>query len=315
MRIKLNTLAQLINTANPSINLPRSSIHDAYCLEYTLTLNNSGSASVTPTMTDVLKAIESIVVTSDSSLVHYSLSGLDLARRNAYASAAGTDQVLFRTLSAIGAGNSATISFVLYLDEGDIVAVAHNNLELKSTFTATAGTLAVANPQCQVTIVEAIPSPEELAAKYGANLEYVEEPKVYAQEIQGIPANTEFTGVFDLPTGTLLRGCMVTLDNEPEMIGILQTTPDRVEIEKVSWETIRAIDERKFRTKGPEGTITLDFGTQWQDNGVGKNGWSFNKGDKQLALKTAATTTLRYVSFERIVNINAYNANVAFTLY
>jgi len=306
-RIKLNTLSVEINKSVPAIQLPRTSIHDAYCLDFKITITNAGAAAATPTIANVLEAIEQIVLTSDSTRVHYSLSGLDVARRNALFGAADVDKVIEKTLTEIAKDASGDVEFTLFLDEGDIVAGAHERRGLKIVCGSTAGTnLNITAAEVTTTLVEKIPTGTELIAMYGQNFEYVAEPKVYAITTT-IPANTEFTGALDLPTGTLLTGAMMHFSTAPQQVGILQTAPDRVELIKINWRTMRAIDERKYRTDMPAGMITLEYGVQWYDNGLGVPAWTYNKGDRQVAVKSSAQTTLRYVSFERMVDTATFN--------
>lgn len=59
----------------------------------------------------------------------------------------------------------------------------------------------------------------------------------------------------------------------------------------------------------------MDFSTQWQANGKGKNGWSYAKGDIQLAAKTNAELSVRYISLESMVNTAVYDQAVPFTEY
>lgn len=309
MRYKMNTIAQVINKQNPAINLPRSSIHDAYILDCKVTIKNNTAASVTPTITQVLTALDQVVVTSDSSTVHYSWTGLDVARRNAmFVSDDCTSKVINKVLPAIGAGNSDTISFTLMLEEGDIIAVMHDALELKCVWLPTiANNVEITEAVIRTTIMEKIPTGEEVISLYGDNFEYVAEPKVYAIK-QDCAGGSDFTGVIDLPTGTMLTGAMMHFSAAPELVGIMQNVPDRVELEKVSFDVLRAIDERKYKTDLPENVIAIDYGTHWMTNGIGKPGWKFNKGDIQVAVKTAEPTTLRYISFERVVNTKAFDA-------
>lgn len=324
MRVKINTISQVINRSNPAMSLPNTSIHDAYALKFRMKVKNSWGAAVTPDMADVLKAIEQIVLTTDSTKVNYSLSGLDLARRNAMSSANGTDRVIDRTFASLADAASVDVSFVLYLDEGDIIASAHDQIELKVAFlqnvkegtgTDAGKKIELVDPECKLTIVERIPTTAEFYAEYGPKLELVAEPKVYAITAT-CPANTEFTDIMDLPTGTLLGGAMIHFEGgTPDLVGLIRTTPDRIELEKIDWDTMRAIDERRFRTKIPAGLINFDYGVQWQSNGVGKDGWSFSKGDVKLAAKTGTALTIRYLSLEKIVNTDVYDARHSFTQY
>lgn len=308
MRTKFNTLSEKISLSVPAIQLPRSSIHDAYELTFSLVLSNTSGAGVTPTAAEILGAIEQVAVTSDNATVHYALSGLDIARRDACKGAGNTDTVIEKTFPEIGEGASKTVQFSLFMDEGDICAVAHNSLELKVAFNTTVKTgVTLTSATVTTTIIEKIPTAAELIAMYGENFEFLAEPKCYAMSVS-IPANTEFTGALDLPTGTLLNSAMLHFSADPSQIGILQNVPDRAELMKIDWAAMRAIDERKYRTAMPAGVCMLDYGTQWQSNGLGKNGWSYNKGDIQIGVKIASAATLRYVSFERVVNTAVFNS-------
>lgn len=308
MRVKMNTLSQVINKQNPAIPLPRSSIHDAYILDFEIKIKNTGASAVTPTITELLTAIENISVVSDSSQVHYSLGGIDLARRNSMFCAAATDDIMKKTFTSLAANAETTVKFPLFLDEGDIIAIMHDNLEMKVTFLSKiSANVTIESAVVKTTIIERIPtSAAELVATYGENFEYAAEPKVYLAK-QTVAANSEFTGFFDMPTGTLLTGAMIHFSAAPEKVGIMQIVPDRVELQKVDWDVLRAIDQRKHKTDLPENVVTLEYGTQWMENGIGKAGWHYNKGDIQIAVKTEEEITMRYVSFERLVNTSVYD--------
>lgn len=302
-RIKENTLSERINLSVPAIQLPRTSVHDAYALKFNITVANASGAAVTPTAAQILGTIEQVVLTSDSTRVHYALSGMDIARRNAVTHASNTDNPINKTFSQIANSASGVCSFVMFLDEGDILAFAHDSLELKVVFNTAIDTgVTVSGAEVITTIIEKIPTADEVVNWYGKNLEMAAEPKVYANTVS-VSANTEFSGILDLPTGTLLTGAMLYFSTAPETVGILQTVPDRVELIKIDWDTMRAIDERKFRNAIPTGVIFFDYGLQWYSNGLGVPAWTYNKGDRQIAVKsTNAITTFRYVSFERMVD-------------
>ncbi len=307
-RIKKNTLSEKISLTVPAIQLPRSSIHDKYILDIDMTIANASASSVTPTAEQVLTAIESITLTSDSTRVHYAVSGLDVARRNAIRTgAASVEKAINKTFSAIAASASGTCNVKLVLDEGDILAVAHDSLELKVAFNTAIDTgVTVSAATVTTTITEIIPSAEELTSWYGKNFEYVAEPKVYSQTVS-IPANTELTGVFDIPTGTLLNAAMLYFTTDPQVVGILQTVPDRVELMREDYDVLRFDNELKYKATSPAGVVMLEYGSEWYDNSMGVPAWTYNKGDRQISVKSSASTTLRYTSFERIVNIDAYN--------
>ncbi len=304
MRAKINTISQTINKNNPAIQLPHTTIHDAYIMGFTITLKNSTEEAITPDIENVLKSIEQFVLTSDGTNVHASLNGIDLARRDAMKSHEGCDRVIDRTLSAIAGGATQEVKFKLFFDEGDILGAAHDSLEMKITFLNdvlnTEG-LEIQSATVRITIIELIPEGAELIQRYGQNLELLAEPKVYVIT-QNCAENSEFTGFMDLPTGTLQRGAMLHFSTVPEQVGILKMVPDRTELLKVDFDVLRMIDERKFGCAIPAGIVTLDYGNQISCNNLGLLGWNWSKGDVQIAAKTGSSTTLRYVSYEHVVN-------------
>lgn len=327
-RNKQSVISQKISKGGvDTLNLPRSSVHDAYMLRFNITVTNSTGSSVTPTAKEILNAIDAVRLVTDSTRVHYDLTGHDIALLNVPLQKYGTNPFLFQTLQAISNSGTASYEFVLYLDQGDILACAHTNVELTILFKdSTAQSLTVSTASCTVTIKETIYSDAELKSVYGENLELAAEPKCYAQTAT-CASNTEFVGFHDLPTGTLLRGCTLLITNTsgtiPDTVGILRTTPDRIELNKEDFKTHLELDEILMGTPTVNNVVSgtsiecmynIDFGTQWQSNGIGKDGWSFAKGDVQLAMKTSAAQTVRFISKESMVNTTAY-ANKGYTAY
>lgn len=300
MRFQETTIAQEINLSNPAVELGNTSIHDAYALEINISAKNESGAAKTPTIQEFLSALEQISVMSDNTRYHYALSGLDIARWNALSTQNGLpSRVLDKTFTETADDATMSASFVLTLDAGDLIALQHDTVTLKA---AIAKTIAADCPvtACTIkpTIFEKIPeSVAEITQAYGANFEAALEPKVYALE-KSMPAGTEFTGFFDLPTGALLRSGMMHWTVAPSQIGLIQVVPSRSEIHRVNWNTAVARDERRLRTTMPENTVMMDYNTEWTMNGLGKDGRTFNRGDYQIAAKSAAETKLRYVSFE-----------------
>lgn len=326
MRVKYTTIAQVIDENVNTINLPRTSIHDAYALKFTMKYLNDTGAARTPTRENLLEAIQEIVLTSDSSRIHYWVNGLQLAKLNARIHKYQCEPVLFKPTGVIANNAHFEETFVLYLDEGDIVATAHNNLELRVIFKPkTADGIRVVNASCVVTIIEQLCTQTELFAKYGNDLRGVAEPKVTVKKVTA-HATTDLYPIIDIPTQTLLRGCILTFspviapeegegDGMPASTGILRLVPDRVELENIDWATHRAINEITYQTKFPENMVLWNFGTQWQSNGVGKDGWSFNKHDVEIAARLSRDTNVEYISLESLVDTALYSANVAFTEY
>lgn len=320
-RNKESTIAQPISMSNSTLNLPRNSVHDAYILRFNLTVTNESAGAYVPKIKDVLKkAITDIRLVTDSVRVHYALNGYDLALLNSRIQKTQANDVLGMEFEEIPAGEHVDLSFCLYLDEGDIIAPAHNNVELTVQFGGEIDNgIVVAMASCLVTLKETIYTAAQLVSLYGEQWERVVEPKVYALT-DDCAGNTEFSGFMDLPTGTLLRGAVIDFEpadgkTYPELVGLLRTVPDRVELGKVDWQTHRAEDEIIYETVFPEGTWIYDFGTQWQSNRVGKDGWSFAKGDIQLAAKSEVKQNVRYISLESLVNVALYKQTYAFTTY
>jgi len=326
-RNKESTLSQkLVMGSVETLNLPRNSVHDAYILKFDLDISNAGSTEYTVNIRKVLESIEEIRLVTDSIRVHYAVNGYDLALLNAKIQPVQTNDILTREDVKIPAGSHAHYVFNLYLDEGDIIAVAHNNVELSVHWNGEAlGTnLTIAAATCEITLMETIYSAAQLQALYGESWENIVEPKVYALTCNA-PGNTEFTGELDLPTGTLLRGAIIEFTPSdatetnpgtyPKQVGILRTVPDRVELGKVDWESHRMKDEIIYKTVFPKGVFIYDYGKQWQSNGIGKDGWSYAKGDIQLATLNTVQQKIRYISLESLVNTSIYAANFAFTTY
>lgn len=327
-RNKESTLSQKIVMGSvETLNLPRNSVHDAYILRFDFNIANQGTTPYTVKIRDVLESIEEIRLVTDSIRVHYALNGYDLALLNAKIQPVQTHDILTREDVTIAAGANEHYLFNLYLDEGDIVAVAHNNVELSVHWNAEKlGTnINITSATCEVTLMETIYSAAQLQALYGESWENIVEPKVYALTTKAA-GNTEFTGVLDLPTGTLLRGAIIEFTPDdaattgptyPKQVGILRTVPDRVELGKVDWMSHRMKDEIIYKTIFPRGIFIYDYGKQWQSNGIGKDGWTYAKGDVQLAYlaKDAIGQSIRYISLESLVNTAIYSQNFAFTTY
>jgi len=326
-RNKLTVIDQKLSLGSTtSIILPRNSIHDAYMLRFSITVKNGTASSITATVADVLKAITEIKVVTDAVREHYVLNGLDSAWLTTLKHKSHENSVLNIADEAIAANGTKTYNFTLVLDEGDIVAVAHTSVALSVNWaTTTALGLTVQSAECQVTIKETIVSTADLAEMFNAPAEEgfsdlikVIEPKVCAYTINANTC-TEFTGVFDIPTNTLIRGAVIhftgTGGTMPDQVGLLRNTPDRVELGKEDFNVRRDLDEMILQTKLPAGLMVYDFGTQWQTNGFGKDGWSFAKHDIEFAIKSTVSQIIRYISLESLVSAAYWKKHMNFTQY
>jgi len=323
MYSKYRTLNQTLSLINTRIDLPRDAVIDQLILKVVATVANAGAEAYAGTNEAILRAIQEIRVVSDGSTVHYALSAADIALLNAYNSKAGFAPALGGPV-AIDAAGSATLTYYLRLDEGDILAASKDSLEMKIVVNPTiAADVTITALTCTVTLVENVLSPEEFVATYGPNLEYAAEPKVYALSVP-VTASSELTNVLDLPTGSLARAGMLQFINpatglagsvDPTAIGLINTSPDRREVLHVDWATLQAINMAEYdgvivppATVPLPGVALLNYAKDVTNDGYGLRGWRFTKGDWQLAARTANAATLRYVCLEHVVNAAAFDA-------
>lgn len=322
MYSKYRTLNQTLSLINTRIDLPRDAVIDQIILKMAVTVANAGVADWAGTNEAILRAIQEIRVVSDGSTVHYALSAADIALLNAYNSKAGFAPALGGPV-AIDAAGSATLTYYLRLDEGDILAASKDSLEAKIVVNPTiSADVTITALTATVTLVENVLSPEEFVATYGPNLEYAAEPKVYALSVP-VSASSELTNVLDLPTGSLARaGLLQFIDPatglaggvDPTAIGLINTSPDRREVLHVDFPTLQAINMAEYdgvivppATVPLPGVALLNYAKDVTNDGYGLRGWRFTKGDWQLAARTASAATLRYVCLEHTVNTAVFD--------
>ncbi|RXE56407.1 hypothetical protein ABH15_10000 [Methanoculleus taiwanensis] len=317
MYSKIRTLSDTLTLNKTSVNLPKDAVIDALILKVSLTIANAFGGAYSGTGLDILKALQEVRVISDGSTVHYALNGKDIAILNAFDGLYGGAAVAADTVS-VNDSASTTETYTLILNEGDILAVTKDSLELKAVFDTTITTgVTVSAATITVSISENVYTPEEFVAKYGANLEAAAEPKVYAL-VSSVAANTELSGVLDLPTGTLHRRGVMTFTDasgvygsaEPSNVGLVVTSPDRRELLNVDWATLRGIGNFKYCVAGaaPAGCAIFNYAQEVSADGYGLRGWRWTKGDYQFSVKTANAGTLRYISCEHVVNARAFEA-------
>lgn len=304
MRVQETTVSGELNRNTPAVELGNTSIHSAYMLECCVELTNESGESYTPDILDIGAAFENISVQSDNTRYHYSISGKDIIYKNAMSTKKGTpSRVIDMKPATIADEGSTETKFVLFLEEGDVIGLLHDTVTLKATVARElADGVRITGYSIKPSIIELIPSAgeaglAELAARYGEGYAGALEPKVYAVE-QTCHANSEFTGFFNLPTGSLLRGAMMQWTVAPKQLGLIATVPSRAELCRNLWLTRRAMDERMYGTEMPENCNFMNFDAELTNNGLGLDGRAFNRGDYQVACRTDAETRLRYVSYE-----------------
>lgn len=323
MYSKYRTLNQVLSLINTRIDLPRDAVIDQLILKIAVTVGNAGQAAYAGTNEAILRAIQEIRIVSDGSTVHYALSAADIALLNAYNSKRGFAPALGGPV-AIDAAGSATLTYYLRLDEGDILAASKDSLEAKIVVNPTVtADVTITALTATVTLVENVLSPEEFVASYGPNLEYAAEPKIYALSVP-VTASTELTNVLDLPTGSLARAGLLQFINpatglagavDPTAVGLINTSPDRREVLHVDFPTLQAINQSEYdggvivppATVPLPGVALLNYAKDVTNDGYGLRGWRFTKGDWQLAARTANAATLRYVCLEHVVNAAVFD--------
>lgn len=319
MYSKYRTLNQTLSLINTRIDLPRDAVIDQIIMKISVTAANANSTTgYTGTNEALLRAIQEIRVVSDGSTVHYALSGADVALLNRYNSKAGFAPAL-GTAITVAKSDSATFTYYLRLDEGDVLAAAKDSLEMRivvnpvitSDVTITALT-------CTVTLVENVLTPEEFIATYGPNMEYAAEPKVYALN-SPVVSSSDLANILDLPTGSLIRAGVLEFLNsstglaggvDPTAIGLINTSPDRREVLNVDWATLQRINmaEYDLGSTVPAGVALLNYAKDVTNDGYGLRGWRFTKGDWQIAARTSNAATLRYICLEHVVNSSVFDA-------
>lgn len=316
MYSKIRTLNDDLSLAKSRIDLPRDAIIDEIYVKFDLTVANTSGSTWAGTVEKVLAAIEEIRVVSDGSNVHYAISARDAVLLNTYNCPDGFAPNLKGTVS-IDNSESADLSYTIRLDEGDILAVSKDNLEMKVILNTAIDTgVTLTALVGEVSIVENVLTPEEMIANYGPNLEYAAEPKVYA--LSGpVSSSTDLQSALDLPTGSLHRAallCFVAADGtlgsvDPTKIGLINTSPDRREVLHADWAILRAQNGATYDLGGapPSGVARLDFARDVTTDGFGLRGWRFTKGDWQIAAKTANAATLRYICLEHVVNAGVFD--------
>jgi hypothetical protein len=314
--LKKRTLSNSFSLTNKNIDLPRDAVIDKIFLKCTVKMSNaSTTADFNGTNADFLKKISTIRVFSNGSNVHYSLTGLDLAVVN-YMDHEGI------TINPDGAikvekQDDLTVSFVLVLDEGDILACLKDSLTFNVEVNpAVATNVTISEFSGVVTLEENVMTAAEFTAIYGAAAENAAEPKVTVIE-KGYNVSGELTEFVDLPTGTLLRRSIfinsdangVKGNADPSKMGIIRSTPDRSEIFTCDVPTLKEINKMDFRVgTGIGGVFVVDYGREITNDEFGLRGWKFVKGDYQVAYKSAAAGKLRMINVEYVINTAQFDA-------
>jgi len=300
------TLDDVLTMQVKSVDIPRNGVIDSIALLANLTLSNSGSSAASVSMEDVLKAINEIRIVSNGNVVHYALKGSDIAYLNVY-DTHGKALSLDDTVS-VPASGTASVQFLIMLDEGKIHALIKDQLQLKVEWnTSVADGVTLSDASIKVTLdKEVYESGEEYVITY-AGAEYGEifivEPKVYAIE-KSFNALGELTEIFELPIGSVLkRALLVFYDdtgaraNIVDKYALVRTRPARIQLYKIDYNTSRELDKIQYKLPSvPDGMTMFDYDQEVVVGGLDLREES--SGTFKIALKTTSAGKLRYISHE-----------------
>jgi len=316
MYSKKRTLAEkLIYPTNKRMDLPRDAVIDKIYLMCSGTVKNVNATTDSAlTLADILKGIVDMRIVSDGNTVHYSVNALDLAIMNYY----DTEGVAINPAASFTATKAAStaFAFMLTLDQGDILALTKESLELSFNLAPQIATdCTIDTFESKITLQENVYTTAEFAATFGSNLEAAAEPKIVAIE-KPYAATAELSEFLDLPTGTLSRRAFLICSDasgvrgnaDPDKIGVIVTTPDRREIYTVDFSTMGKINQVDYTLASTlAGVRVLDYGNEITNDVFGLRGWKYTKGDYQIAARSTNAGKLRYLSCEYVVNTATFD--------
>ena len=297
------TLDKVITLTQKSIDLPRNGVIERIALLFELTLSNAGTNAVNVSMEDILKAIEEIRVVAEANDIKYALSGLDVAIMNYYDSA--SKGVKLSDTVSISAGGTANVSFLLFLDAGEIHALAKEQLELSIRFnTSVATNVSISDAQVKVTLDKKVFKDAKEWMEYYDGV-FVE-PKVWTKREQ-FSTSTELEEILNIPTGAIAwRGFITIYDSSGARADIIdkyaikQTKPRNIELLKVDWKTGQELDKVEYGLDAVlSGVTVIDYDKELVSGGFDLRGE--DTGKYKLALKPTNSGTVRYISQEPVI--------------
>lgn len=296
------TLDDKITLSEKSIDLPRNGVIEKIALLFNLTLKNAGGSEWSGTYEDVLKAIEEIRVVADAGDIKYALNGLDVAIMNYYDSQ--SKSVKLDDSITISASGTKNISFLLFLDAGEIHAVAKESLKLHVSFNTTVATdVTIDSAEVVVTLDKLVfEDANEWVAYYSG---IFVEPKVWTKE-KGFEQLNELADLMDIPTGAIAwRGFLTTYNDSGaradliDKYAIIQTKPLRITLMKVDWDTSKELDKVEYKLDSVlTGVSIIDYDKELMEGGF--NLTDADTGTFKLALKTTGAGKVRYISHELV---------------
>ena len=306
------TLDDVLTLQVKSIDLPHNGVIDSIALLANITLSNSDTSNAaTVTMEDVLGAINEIRVVSNGNVVQYALRGTDIAYLNVY-DTHGKALDLSSTVD-IAAGGTASVSFLIVLNEGQIHALIKDQLQARVDWnTSIATNVSVSDASIKVTLdKEVYESAQEYVMAYSAG-EYgevfIEEPKVYAIE-KSFNQLGELTEIFELPVGDVLKRALLVFYDDTgaradvvDKYALVRTRPTKIQLYKIDYETSRQLDKVQYGLKTvPTGMTMFDYDKEVVFGGLDLREEA--SGTFKIALKTTAAGKLRYISHEIVPQV------------
>ncbi|ALM76469.1 hypothetical protein [Thermococcus barophilus] len=303
MKMK-ETLDKIITLSQNTIDLPRNGVIERIALLFNLTLANADTANAaTVSMEDILKAIEEIRVVADANDIKYALSGLDVGIMNYYDSA--SKGVKLSDTVSIPAGGTADVSFLLFLDAGEIHALAKEQLDLSVRFNQSVATnVSISDAKVTVTLDKKVFDDANEWIEYYDGV-FVE-PKVWTKK-ESFNASTELEEVLNIPVGTIAwRGFITVFDSTGaradivDKYAIKQTKPRNIELLKVDWKTGKELDKVEYGLDETLSGVTIvDYDQELMPGGFDLRDAEI--GTFKLALKASAGGTVRYISHELVI--------------
>lgn len=296
------TLDEKITLTVNSIDLPRNGVITRIALLFNFTLSNAGASAWNGTYEDVVKAIEEIRVVADANDIKYSLSGLDVAIMNYYD--ASSKSVKLDDTITVDASGTQQVSFLLFLQNGDIHALMKEALKLQIRFNTTVATdVTISDAEVKVTLDKLVFEDANEWVEYFMG--YIVEPKVWSKE-KAFEQLNELSEVLELPTGAVAwRGFLVAFNSSNaradivDKYAIVQTKPRRTELLKVDWRTGQELDKVQYRLDAIiTGVNVIDYNEELVEGGFDLR--AVDTGTFKLALKTTAQGKIRYISHELV---------------
>lgn len=318
------TLDEVLTAIHKKIDLPIHNVIDKIIMDYTVKVTATATATIK--YADVMNTIKEIRCVSDGNIVHYNVSGLDLALMNIY-DFGEAGLIHPDTDISLTAGAAKEVTFTLQLSRGDLLANTKQSLDLTHDLkTAINDNVTVNEVSAVVTISEKIfDSKAEFFSVYayapekrGENVDLAAEPNI-SVVTKPFDASNEMRDMYELPAGanTIRRIFFVSSSagaapargvSEPTKLGVNLNMSRRVKAYDIKWKTLQHLNEADYKLKAVSGVAVIDFGAEFTGDEFGLRGWNFRKGDQTIGTTAAAGGELRMIIEQYTVNTAVFDA-------